>query len=254
MVVLLANCDSDDCSSDPKVDPIKQSLSPTTKKKRVDIAMSLDISRVMCSPIERVKSVEKFTSLDRDIECNINSRSPTSTKKLLSNDEQQPLKLFHPVLLRIPMQIRFVISGTISNLFFMLLYNYSVPRLDPYMATSTIYSIVYLFLIPISHALNNLLVFGWPLQYIKSLLSNFPIGLSAIVIGALGTAYLDRIRFEAMANHFVRRLQQQQSSQEVEQELGEFYSSLIITMVTGIWTYVISMMVNLSSKPHQKEL
>jgi len=272
MVVLLANnCDSDEEStllvennnteirscSDSKVEPINKPLSPKTNKKPITVnrSVSMDI-RVITSPVERVRSIERASSMDRDIECNINSRSPTITKKSSEDEQkQQPLKLFHPVLLRIPMQIRFGISGTLSNLIFVLLYNYSVPRLDPYMATSTTYSIVYLLLIPVSHALNNLLVFGWPLQYIKSFLSNFPIGLSAIVIGALGTAYLDRIRFEAIADDFVRRFQQQHSQEAVkEQELGEFYSSLVIMTVTGIWTYVISVMVNVSSEPHQKEL
>jgi len=156
-------------------------------------------------------------------------------------------------LLRIPMQIRFGISGSLSNLIFMIAYNVTVPLLERYMAPSTIYSIVYLFLIPISHALNNLIVFGWPNQYIKSLLANVPIGISAILIGAFCTAYLDRIHFEAMADNFVRQNILHQPHPD-EQDLGEFYSSLVIMAVTGVWSYAVSVMVNSPREPHQKEL
>lgn len=161
-------------------------------------------------------------------------------------------------LLNVPMQVRFGLSGTISNFLFMVGYNSAVPRLDHLMAASTIYSIVYFLFIPITHALNNVIVFGWPKEYLKSLISNFPIGLSALLIGAAGTAYLDRIRFEVFADEWVRSHITNNPRVETDDvvDLGEFYSSLVVMTVTGIWSYVISVMVNTpsSSEPHKKEL
>ena len=125
------------------------------------------------------------------------------------------------------------------------------------MAASTIYALVYFLFIPISHAFSSLVVFGWPKEYVKSLLSNFPIGLSAILIGSAFTAYLDRIRFEFIADDFVREYMTNKPHVETDdfEEVGEFYSSLVVMMITGIWTYVISAMVNSqTSEAHKKEL
>jgi hypothetical protein len=156
------------------------------------------------------------------------------------------------------MQVRFGLAGTLSNVVFMIGYNSAVPRLDSSMAASTIYAIVYLFFIPLSHALNSLVVFGWPAEYLKSLISNFPIGLSAIVIGAACTAYLDKVRFEVFADDFVRTHITYHPHVETDdvEELGEFYSSLVVMTITGVWSYAIAVMVNTpsSSEPHKKEL
>ena len=160
-------------------------------------------------------------------------------------------------LLFIPMQVRFGLAGTLSNVLFMVGYNLAIHHLDKYIAASTIYALVYFFFIPVSHALCSLLVFGWPKEYFRSLLSNLPIGLSAIVIGAACTAYLDRIRFESLADDFVRLRLTNKPHVETDdiEELGEFYSSLVVMAITGVWTYVISVMVNsASSESHEKEL
>mmetsp|Transcript_5821 Transcript_5821/g.9670 ORF Transcript_5821/g.9670 Transcript_5821/m.9670 type:complete len:239 (-) Transcript_5821:151-867(-) len=187
----------------------------------------------------------------KDIETNM-SQAPVKAL------EDPPLNLCHPALLKVPMQVRFGLAGTISNVIFMIGYNTAVPRFDHLMAASTIYAIVYLLFIPIIHALNSLVVFGWPTEYLKSLISNFPIGLSAIVIGATFTAYLDRIRFEVWADDFVRLHITQNPHVETDdvEDLGEFYSSLVVMTITGVWSYVISVMVNSpsSSEPHRKEL
>jgi hypothetical protein len=151
------------------------------------------------------------------------------------------------------MQVRFGLAGALSNVLFMVTYNLAIPHLDKYIAASTIYALVYFFFIPVSHALCSLIVFGWPKEYFKSLLSNLPIGLSAIVIGAAFTAYLDKIRFEVLADDFVRlRIT---NKPHVETDDIEFYSSLVVMSITGVWTYVISVMVNsASSESHEKEL
>jgi len=94
------------------------------------------------------------------------------------------VKLIHPLLNKIPLQFRFGFNGVLSNLLFMLVYNYAVEYFDKIYTPSTIYSVVYLFFIPLSHLMVSLLVFGWPERYLKSLMSNFPIGLTAIAMGS----------------------------------------------------------------------
>ena len=101
-----------------------------------------------------------------------------------------------------------------------------------------------------------LLVFGWPTKYISSLVSNYPIGLTAILLGSTLTAYLDRIGFEGMAKDWVISnvlAQKPEDHQEVEN--SEFHSSMVVMLVTSVWTFVLSVLVNSpSSKPDKKEL
>ena len=155
------------------------------------------------------------------------------------------------------MQVRFGVAGALSNVVFMIAYNSAIPRLEKYIAASTIYALVYFLFIPVSHVLCSLVVFGWPKEYVKSLLSNFPIGLSALLIGSAFTAYLDRIRFEIIADDFVREYITNKPHIETDdiEEVGEFYSSLVVMVITGVWTYVISVMVNSRTcEQHKKEL
>lgn len=70
----------------------------------------------------------------------------------------------------------------------------------------TMYSIVYLVFIPIGHAMVSLFVFGWPEHYCPSLMSNFPIGLTAIGIGGGLTAWLDSIDFNEWWPNLRRRV------------------------------------------------
>ena len=89
----------------------------------------------------------------------------------------------------------------------MVAYNEAVVQFEHKASSSTIYAVVYLIFIPISHAIISLLVFGWPERYIRSLISNAPVGLTAIVLGAGLTAYLDKIEFngwvaEAVAEYW----------------------------------------------------
>mmetsp|Transcript_16532 Transcript_16532/g.37949 ORF Transcript_16532/g.37949 Transcript_16532/m.37949 type:complete len:140 (+) Transcript_16532:387-806(+) len=139
----------------------------------------------------------------------------------------------------------------------MIWYNGAIARFEHRFASSTIYAIVYLLFIPASHALMCLLVFGWPTKYLKSLMSNAPIGLSSIVIGATCTAYLDRMGFEVMAEDWVRYHITGETHEETDEaeETGEFYSSLTVMFITGIWTYILSAIVNAPpTTPDKKEL
>jgi hypothetical protein len=162
-------------------------------------------------------------------------------------------------------------------------YNAAVVKFEKSASSSTIYAVVYLFFIPISHVLISLLVFGWPERYVRSLMSNTPVGITAIVLGAALTAYLDDIEFnewvaeavteyhtmmgftiapaaEAAATTGDRKLTASAADaaatmleKEAARGGGEFYSSLFVLIVTSIWTFVLSVMVNAPAESLEKK-
>eukprot|EP00542_Grammatophora_oceanica_P011368 CAMPEP_0194033772 /NCGR_PEP_ID=MMETSP0009_2-20130614/6317_1 /TAXON_ID=210454 /ORGANISM="Grammatophora oceanica, Strain CCMP 410" /LENGTH=186 /DNA_ID=CAMNT_0038674493 /DNA_START=188 /DNA_END=748 /DNA_ORIENTATION=- len=183
-----------------------------------------------------------------------NTKDPEVKSSSLSKPEEKP-RLIHPSLHKVPMQVRFLSVGAFGNILFMYAYNIAVINFeDRGYAPSTIYSITYAAYIPVGHFLTSILVFGWPKQYFASLLSNFPIGITAIMLGATCTAYLDQIGFEDMADDWIdHKLLGKPVTPE--EEKGEFYSSLVVMIITSVWTYVLSVMVNSpSSPPDKKEL
>ena len=158
-------------------------------------------------------------------------------------------------------------------------YNAAVVKFEHTVSSSTIYAIVYLIFIPISHVLISLLVFGWPERYVRSLMSNAPVGLTAIVLGAALTAYLDQIEFNGWVAEAVVEYQKMldftidtgkvatgmptatQRPGSIKRTLqteesrggGEFYSSLFVLIVTSIWTFVLSVMVNTPAESLEKK-
>lgn len=137
----------------------------------------------------------------------------------------------------------------------MIVYNSAVARFHG-TPPSTIYSIVYLIFIPLGHTLCCVLVFGWPERYIPSLMSNFPIGLTAIAIGGALTAYLDQIQFNSRIEDFIRdNFTFSHMPTRPDEEQSEFYSSIAVLAVTSIWTYVLSVYINSPpTKSDKKEL
>jgi len=122
-------------------------------------------------------------------------------------------------------------------------------------SASAIYSVFYLFFIPVAHAFTCLLVFGWPATYIPSLLSNVPIGLSAMAIGATATGWLDRIGFDHRADEFINTQMEvfggvwkNRDAAGTEDVEGK-YSSIVVLIITGIWSYVFTVIV--MSQPQQ---
>jgi hypothetical protein len=140
----------------------------------------------------------------------------------------------------------------------MVAYNQAVVQFNAVATASTIYSITYLFFIPVQHAFLSILVFGWPERYISSLLSNTPIGLTSILLGAVLTEYLDENNFNALAVDALAknwRYLGYELEPSTEEEKGEFYSSLVVLFATGVWTFFLSVFVNSSQKStHKKEL
>lgn len=158
--------------------------------------------------------------------------------------------LDHSFLCKLPLQFRFGFNGLISNILFMIVYNTAVARIQS-VAPSTIYSIIYLIFIPLTHLMTSLLVFGWPERYLSSLVSNFPIGLTAIAIGSGLTAYLDRIAFNQSITDYIR--DNYTFSHMPQRDEGEFYSSIVVLVVTSLWTYVLSVYINSNPRKPQKK-
>lgn len=154
--------------------------------------------------------------------------------------------------------MRFGLNGFLSNVLFMVAYSEAVVQFNAVATASTIYSITYFFFIPVQHAFLSILVFGWPERYIPSLLSNTPIGLTSILLGAVLTEYLDENNFNGLAVDAIAknwRYLGYEVEPSKEEEKGEFYSSLVVLFATGVWTFILSVFVNSSRKStHKKEL
>lgn len=154
------------------------------------------------------------------------------------------------------MNVRFGIYGFLSNVLFMIAYNTAVVRFDGLATSSAIYSIVYLIFIPVSHLLLSLLVFGWPERYLPSLLSNAPVGLTAIALGAALTAYLDQIEFNKLVVRYKYKYWNWLGyvvESSPDESKGEFYSSLFVLLITGVWTFILSIIINSPSEPSDKK-
>jgi hypothetical protein len=154
-------------------------------------------------------------------------------------------QLIHPLLESIPQEIRFSLLGVINNVLFMVAYNTAIHLFHKQFEAATIYAVVYFFFIPVGHLMSLLLVFGWPENYTKSLVSNYPIGLSAIALGSGCTAYFDKINFNTQVEDIVSSITGWPQDSE---EGSEFYSSLAVTAITGIYSYLASVYVNSPTK------
>lgn len=148
-----------------------------------------------------------------------------------------------------------------SGAWFWMFWKWNHSTLSP----SAIYSILYLIFIPISHAMACIFVFGWPDRYLPSLLSNCPIGLCAMILGAALTSYLNVIEFNEMVVEYIEMVWEYirnnftfyggMPQREPREEGGQFYSSLVVLFVTNLWTYLSSLYVNSSpQKSEKKEL
>lgn len=153
-------------------------------------------------------------------------------------------RLIHPFLNKISLHVRFGINGLLSNFMFMIAYNAAIHSLQTIPAP-TIYSTVYLIFIPVQHVMSSLLVFGWPDRYVPSLMSNLPIGLTAIALGSAMTAYLDKYQFNEQIEDWIRNnFTFSHMPARTAAEKSEFYSSLLVLFATSLWTYILSLCIN----------
>ncbi|KAL3798583.1 hypothetical protein HJC23_011887 [Cyclotella cryptica] len=145
---------------------------------------------------------------------------------------------------QISQTVRFFANGFLSQFLFMAGYNLSVLHFEHLgYAASTIYAVFYMLYIPVGHFLGCIFVFGWPENYISSLLSNAPVGLTAMAIGSMLTGFLSRIEFDIMVESWMAYQFGTDPPNKSEDD-GEFYASLVVMVVTGVWTYLLSTYVN----------
>ena len=98
-----------------------------------------------------------------------------------------------------------------------------------------------------------LFVFGWPADYLPSLMSNAPIGLTAMAIGTALTGFLSKIEFNTIAEDWISSAFGTPPQDHSEEE-GEFYSSLVVMVTTGVWCYVLSLYLNAAPKEGKKHI
>jgi len=156
------------------------------------------------------------------------------------------IRLLHSSLHTIPQQMRFGAVGVISNILFLTGYSFSLDTFEPMgFPPSSIYSIYYMMYIPMGHMLTCLFVFGWPTHYLSSLMSNVPIGITSMMLGATTTGWLDKIDFDASVFEFLQmHAQGLVGKQElVKEDIQGTYSSIVVMVLTGLWTFILTSMV-----------
>ena len=135
----------------------------------------------------------------------------------------------------------------------MIGYNFSASTFEPLgYSPSTIYAVFYTLYIPVGHLLQCLFVIGWPEKYLPSLMSNAPIGLSAMAIGTALTGFLSKVRFDSAAKDWIRSTIFSAEPRDHLEDEGEFYSGLVVMISTGVWCYVVSLYVNATPAPVAK--
>ena len=144
----------------------------------------------------------------------------------------------------IPQDLRFVITGAINTVGLILTLWIATVSFKHLYSASTIYTYVNLLYIPVGHAMSSLIVFGWPRQYVKNLLLNAPIGLTATALGSYITGYLEIIAFDTLCYEFLEDWNILENSGEG----GSLFSSVLVMIITGIWGYLLSNFVNSGPK------
>ena len=80
---------------------------------------------------------------------------------------------------------------------------------------------------------------------------NAPIGLSSTFIGTVCTGALDKMKFDAKVNGLLNGIFMSESSNTDGD--GQFFTSILVMIITGIWSFVLSMIVNAPKKENKGE-
>lgn len=78
---------------------------------------------------------------------------------------------------------------------------------------------------------------------------NLPIGFGGIALGTISTGFLDRIAFDSLMRDLLSTLGLMVFK---EGDDGNMFSSILVMIITGVWGYVLSTMVN-GKKPLKKK-
>ncbi len=152
----------------------------------------------------------------------------------------------------IPQAIRFPMAGAFNTLVMMTSLYFATAAFEGTYSASTVYSVVSIACLPIGHAVSSLIVFGWPKPYIPNLLMNLPIGMSSTVVGTICTGILESIEFDEKCTSLMQELNLIVIKEE---DSGNLFSSVLVIVITGLWSYVLSVYVNSTpKKKHDKEL
>ena len=133
----------------------------------------------------------------------------------------------------------------------MFVYNTALATFQPLASASVIFAAVQFCCIILNHFLNVGIVFGWPASYITSLMSNMPVGLSALVLGAATTSMLEQVEFDSRVNTILGYVED-----ELEEAKGGFWGSIAVMAVTGAFSFFALNFVNAKgpSDDDKKEL
>lgn len=147
-------------------------------------------------------------------------------------------------------------AGAINTVGFMIALTVGDTVLKDKMPASSIYSLSSILYLPIGHAITSLFVFGWPKPYLPNLLMNLPIGMSGTAIGTFCTGMLVRHNFDAKVTSILQTMNLVAVQSKEDEEDGQAYTNIMVIIITGIWGYALSVMVNgsKSKKKHAKEL
>jgi hypothetical protein len=169
----------------------------------------------------------------------------------------------HRALHNIPQAVRFPMAGIVNTVGFMLSLSIGNKLLKDSLPASTIYSLSSILYLPIGHAVTSLFVFGWPKPYLKNLLINLPVGMSGTAMGSFCTGLLVSYEFDSKVKSLLQMLNLvAYDGENQEKDDGQAYTNIAVIIVTGIWGYFISVLVNGSKPPtkmakkkqHEKEL
>ena len=133
--------------------------------------------------------------------------------------------------------MRFPLSGVLGNAIFLAAYNQTLQLVD--WPASTVFAVVQFGCIFVNHWLNISLVFGWPDNYVASLAANAPVGLSALGLGAWITSTLEAAAFDLWLAEQVPWL-----LDPAQQTVGGFWTSIVVMIATGLFSYVALTLVN----------
>jgi len=85
-------------------------------------------------------------------------------------------------------------------------------------------------------------------------MSNAPIGLTAMALGTILTGFLSRMGFDGMVEDLAASAFGKVDVDDSKgEEAGEFYASIVVTVVTSVWSYLLSQYVNAAPAQKVKE-
>eukprot|EP00549_Striatella_unipunctata_P026258 CAMPEP_0118701950 /NCGR_PEP_ID=MMETSP0800-20121206/17578_1 /TAXON_ID=210618 ORGANISM="Striatella unipunctata, Strain CCMP2910" /NCGR_SAMPLE_ID=MMETSP0800 /ASSEMBLY_ACC=CAM_ASM_000638 /LENGTH=99 /DNA_ID=CAMNT_0006603013 /DNA_START=168 /DNA_END=467 /DNA_ORIENTATION=- len=94
------------------------------------------------------------------------------------------------------------------------------------------------------------IVFGWPDNYVASLTSNLPVGLTSLALGAFTTSTLDTLKFDFHVNSYLGYIVEKIEDAEEE---GGFWVSIAVMAITGVFSYVALNLVNKKEDADEKK-